>query len=31
MITPEYEPADFASHVDRLRAKHRSRHGEAFE
>lgn len=31
MLTPEYEPAEFAAHVDRLRADHRSRYGETFE
>jgi ribosomal-protein-alanine N-acetyltransferase len=31
MLTPDYEPAEFAAHVDHLRAEHRSRYGETFE
>jgi ribosomal protein L7Ae-like RNA K-turn-binding protein len=31
MLTPDYEPAEFAAHVDRLRAEHRSSYGEMFE
>ena len=31
MLTPDYEPAEFTAHVDRLRAEHRSSYGEMFE
>lgn len=31
MVTPEYEPAEFAAHLDRLRAEHRASYGESFE
>ncbi|MEE8336971.1 MAG: ribosomal protein S18-alanine N-acetyltransferase [Dehalococcoidia bacterium] len=31
MLTPDYEPAEFAAHLDRLRAEHRSSYGAAFE
>ncbi len=31
MITPDYEPTEFAAHIDGLRAEHRSRYGEMFE